>query len=392
MKNENPRRQSSANKRDGSNPGKIAPKRKKSLPDKGSVWRINSADSVDDAPRSRNRNTSKAGNIGRGKSKLGDDNKKTASKKNATGDNGRSQRAGNRTVKDDNGKNKSVFQYKNEDERYQRNTRTTTKRRTPDAKKGNHYDEKQKKIIVRGKKTGKDEVRLNKFIANSGICSRREADEFIHAGVITINGEVVTELGTKVKLTDDVRFNGQRLQGEKKVYILLNKPKGYVTTVEDPHADKTVMDLIEGACKERVYPVGRLDKNTTGVLLFTNDGELTKQLTHPSSNKLKVYHVFLDKKVTKNDLAKLTEGFDLEDGFIQADAAEYVEDEKAEVGLEIHSGRNRIVRRMFERLGYKVTKLDRVYFAGLTKKSLKRGEWRMLTPKEVNILKMGAFK
>ena len=259
--------------------------------------------------------------------------------------------------------------------------------------KSRQYDEnKPKKVIIRGKKTAKDEVRLNKFIANSGVCSRREADELIEAGVITVNGTVISELGAKVKLTDDVRFNGQRLQGEKKVYVLLNKPKGYVTTLEDPHADKTVMDLIEGACTERVYPVGRLDKNTTGVLLFTNDGELTKKLTHPSNRKVKIYHIFLDKKVNQDDLVKLVDGFDLEDGFAHADSVDYVDSDKSQVGVEIHSGRNRIVRRMFEHLGYKVIKLDRVYFAGLTKKNLKRGEWRILTPKEVSMLQMGAYK
>ncbi|MDR2938279.1 MAG: pseudouridine synthase [Prevotellaceae bacterium] len=236
-------------------------------------------------------------------------------------------------------------------------------------------------------------VRLNKFIANSGVCSRREADEYIENGEITVNGAVVTELGTKVLITDDIRWNGERLSGEKKVYVLLNKPKGYVTTVEDPHADKTVMDLIAGACKERVYPVGRLDKNTTGVLLFTNDGELTKQLTHPSYNKRKVYHAVLDKTFKKPDMEKLVKGIELEDGLAIADEVGYANlEDKCEVGLEIHSGRNRIVRRMFEALGYEVKKLDRVYFAGLTKKSLERGKWRVLTPKEVSMLKMGAYE
>jgi 23S rRNA pseudouridine2605 synthase len=237
-------------------------------------------------------------------------------------------------------------------------------------------------------------VRLNKFIANSGVCSRREADEYIQNGEITVNGEVVTALGTKVLPTDEIRWNGDKLSGEKKVYIVLNKPKGYVTTVEDPHADKTVMDLIAGACSERVYPVGRLDKNTTGVLLFTNDGELTKTLTHPSYSKRKVYQVTLDKTLKKPDMEQLVEGgVELEDGVALADEVGYTNmEDKTEVGLEIHSGRNRVVRRMFEALGYEVKKLDRVYFAGLTKKSLERGKWRLLSTKEVSMLKMGAYE
>jgi 23S rRNA pseudouridine2605 synthase len=236
-------------------------------------------------------------------------------------------------------------------------------------------------------------VRLNKFISNSGVCSRREADEYIQNGEITVNGVVVTTLGTKVLPTDEICWNGDKLSGEKKVYIVLNKPKGYVTTVEDPHADKTVMDLIAGACSERVYPVGRLDKNTTGVLLFTNDGDLTKTLTHPSYNKRKVYQVTLDKTLKKPDMEQLVAGVELEDGVAVADEVGYTNmEDKSEVGLEIHSGRNRIVRRMFETLGYEVKKLDRVYFAGLTKKSLERGEWRFLSPKEVSILKMGAYE
>jgi 23S rRNA pseudouridine2605 synthase len=211
--------------------------------------------------------------------------------------------------------------------------------------------------------------------------------------VITVNGQVVTELGTKVSPTDDVRFNGQRMREERKVYLLLNKPKDYVTSTDDPHAKKTVMELIAGACKERVYPVGRLDRNTTGVLLFTNDGDLTKRISHPSYNKKKIYHVFLDKRIRETDMRKLTEGFDLEDGFIKADAASYVDpDDKTQVGVEIHSGRNRIVRRMFEFMGYQIKKLDRVYYAGLTKKSLPRGHWRFLTEKEIKMLKTGAFE
>jgi 23S rRNA pseudouridine2605 synthase len=237
-----------------------------------------------------------------------------------------------------------------------------------------------------------ENVRLNKFIANSGICSRREADEYIKTGLVTVNGIIVTELGTKVKPDDDVRFNGQRLKGEKKVYLLMNKPKDYVTTMGDPHAKKCVIDLISTEkCKERVVPVGRLDKATTGVLLFTNDGDLAARLTHPSQNVKKIYHVFLDKYLKKTDFDALVNGITLEDGEIHADALSYVDDDMAQVGIEIHSGRNRVVRRMFEHLGYKVTKLDRVYFAGLTKKKLRRGAWRFLTEEEITFLKMGNF-
>ena len=238
----------------------------------------------------------------------------------------------------------------------------------------------------------KDEVRLNKFIANSGVCSRREADNFILAGVVTVNGEVVTELGTKVNIyTDDVRFNGERLKGEEKVYIVMNKPKGYVTTASDPHADKTVMDLLKG-CHTRVFPVGRLDKNTTGVLMFTNDGEIAEKLTHPSYDKKKIYQVSLDSKLKQEDYEKILSGIELSDGFIKADELEYIEeDDHRKLGIEIHSGKNRIVRRIFESLGYEVKALDRVYFAGLTKKGLKRGEWRFLSEGETNLLKMGAY-
>ena len=238
----------------------------------------------------------------------------------------------------------------------------------------------------------KDEVRLNKFIANSGICSRREADNFILAGVVTVNGEVITELGTKVNIsTDDIRFNGERLKGEEKVYIIMNKPKGYVTTASDPHADRTVMDLLKG-CESRVFPVGRLDKNTTGVLMFTNDGEIAEKLTHPSYDKKKIYQVSLDGKLKQEDFDKILSGVELPDGMIAADALEYIEeDDHRKLGIEIHSGKNRIVRRIFESLGYEVKALDRVYFAGLTKKGLKRGEWRFLTEGEANLLKMGAY-
>ena len=238
----------------------------------------------------------------------------------------------------------------------------------------------------------KEEVRLNKFIANSGVCSRREADNFILAGVVTVNGEVVTELGTKVNInTDDIRFNGERLKGENKVYIVMNKPKGYVTTASDPHADKTVMDLLKG-CPTRVFPVGRLDKNTTGVLMFTNDGEIAEKLTHPSYDKKKIYQVSLDSKLKQEDYEKILSGVELSDGMIAADELEYIEaDDHRKLGIEIHSGKNRIVRRIFESLGYEVKALDRVYFAGLTKKGLKRGEWRYLSEGETNLLRMGAY-
>ncbi|MBR4149683.1 MAG: pseudouridine synthase [Rikenellaceae bacterium] len=236
------------------------------------------------------------------------------------------------------------------------------------------------------------EIRLNRYIAQSGLCSRREADELIADGKVTVNGVVVTEMGTKVQQTDEVCVNESRVVSEKKVYILMNKPKGYVTTVEDDHATKTVMDIVKGACAERIYPVGRLDKNSLGVLLMTNDGDLTKTLTHPSFEKRKVYQVTLDKPLTKADMEQIVEGITLEDGFIQADEVSYVNESKKEVGIEIHSGRNRIVRRIFEHQGYTVTKLDRVLFAGLTKKNLKRGQWRFLTPQEVGMLKSGRYE
>ena len=238
----------------------------------------------------------------------------------------------------------------------------------------------------------KDVVRLNKYIANSGVCSRREADELIQAGVVTVNGEVVTELGVKVNIqTDDIRFNGERLKGEAKTYIVMNKPKGYVTTAGDPHADKTVMSLLKGI-PVRVFPVGRLDKNTTGVLMFTNDGEMAEKLTHPSFNKKKIYQVILDTPLKEEDRAQILSGIELSDGMIAADELEYVDaTDRKKLGIEIHSGKNRIVRRIFESLGYEVRALDRVYFAGLTKKGLKKGEWRYLTEGEINILRMGAF-
>lgn len=238
----------------------------------------------------------------------------------------------------------------------------------------------------------KDEIRLNKFIANSGVCSRREADTLIQAGVVTVNGEVVTELGTKVNVfTDDIRFNGERLKGEEKVYLVMNKPKGFVTTASDPHAEKTVMDLLKD-CEARVFPVGRLDKNTTGVLMFTNDGEIAERLTHPSYDKKKIYQVILDRELSKEDFDTILAGVMLTDGEVAADELEYIdENDHRKLGIEIHSGKNRIVRRIFESLGYNVRALDRVYFAGLTKKGLKKGEWRFLSEGEVNILKMGAY-
>ena len=238
----------------------------------------------------------------------------------------------------------------------------------------------------------KEECRLNKYIANSGICSRREADNFILAGCVTVNGNVVTELGTKINVTkDDVRFNGERLHGEEKVYIVMNKPKGFVTTTSDPHAEKTVMELLK-KCTARVFPVGRLDKNTTGVLMFTNDGEIAERLTHPAYDKKKIYQVSLDKDLTQEDYDKIMAGVTLSDGDVAADALDYIEEnDHRKIGIEIHSGKNRIVRRIFESLGYDVKALDRVYFAGLTKKNLKRGDWRYLTEGEVNILKMGAY-
>lgn len=233
-------------------------------------------------------------------------------------------------------------------------------------------------------------MRLNRYLANAGICSRREADNYIEAGVVTVNGKVVSTLGSRVvPSVDRVMFHDEPVKIERRVYILLNKPKDYVTTADDPHASKKVLDLVRGACGERIYPVGRLDRNTTGVLLLTNDGELTSKLTHPSFNKKKIYQVTLDKDVVDEDVEKITKGVTLEDGEIAVDEFSFVkDDDRRTVGVEIHSGKNRIVRRIFESLGYKVVKLDRVYFAGLTKKNLPRGKWRFLSEQEVNFLKM----
>ena len=237
---------------------------------------------------------------------------------------------------------------------------------------------------------GGDTIRLNRYIANAGICSRREADKLIAAGSVKVNGEVMTQMGYQVKPGDVVSYGGETLRTEAKRYFLMNKPKGYITTVDDPQERKTVMMLIDGACRERIYPVGRLDRNTTGLLLFTNDGEMAKKLTHPSSMVYKVYQVELNKAVTKEDMKRMLNGLELEDGTIQVDDVEYVEgmNDKRIVGVAIHSGKNRIVRRIFEHLGYEVHKLDRVIFAGLTKKDLPRGRYRELTDKEINYLKM----
>ena len=265
--------------------------------------------------------------------------------------------------------------------------------RTADYNPNAKYSMK-KQIEYKDILTDPDEpIRLNKFLANAGICSRCEADEFITAGVVSVNGVVVTELGTKVKRSDEIKFHDQPVNIERKVYVLLNKPKDCVTTSDDPQERKTVMDFVKGACKERIYPVGRLDRNTTGVLLLTNDGDLASKLTHPKYLKKKIYHVYCDKNVTKADLDQIVAGITLDDGEIHADAVSYASDtDKSQVGIEIHSGKNRIVRRIFESLGYRVIKLDRVYFAGLTKKGLRRGDWRYLTEQEVNMLRMGSFE
>lgn len=267
------------------------------------------------------------------------------------------------------------------------------RQRTPDYDPNAKYSQKKRIEYKEANIDPTVPVRLNKYLANAGICSRREADEFIQAGVVSVNGQVVTELGTKVLRTDDIRFHDQKVSMEKKVYVLLNKPKDCVTTSDDPQQRKTVMDLVKNACPERIYPVGRLDRNTTGVLLLTNDGDLASKLTHPKFLKKKIYHVFLDKKVTAHDMQQIATGITLEDGEVHADAIEYASaTDKSQVGIEIHSGKNRIVRRIFESLGYRVVKLDRVLFAGLTKKNLRRGDWRFLAEKEVDMLRMGAFE
>lgn len=273
------------------------------------------------------------------------------------------------------------------------NQRGGYRQRTPDYDPNAKYSLKKRIEYKEANIDPTVPLRLNKFLANAGVCSRREADDFIQAGVVTVNGQVVTELGTKVLRTDEIKFHDQPVTMEKKVYVLLNKPKDCVTTSDDPQQRKTVMDLVKGACPERIYPVGRLDRNTTGVLLLTNDGDMASKLTHPKFLKKKIYHVFLDKNVTAHDMQQIASGITLEDGEIHADAVEYASDtDKSQVGIEIHSGKNRIVRRIFENLGYRVMKLDRVLFAGLTKKNLRRGDWRFLTEKEVDMLRMGAFE
>ena len=272
-----------------------------------------------------------------------------------------------------------------------RNSNRGESKKKPDLKKKRTAGNRKKveKVDSGGKFSSDGMIRLNKFIANAGICSRRDADVLIESGVIKINGKTITELGTKVVPGDKVQYGNQTLKSEKKYYVLLNKPKGFITTTDDPYERKTVMSLVEKSCPERIYPVGRLDKETTGLLLFTNDGDLAKKLTHPKHNVRKMYHVYLNKDISKNDLKSLVEGLKLDDGMISADKAAYVDDKpKSEVGIELHSGKNRIVRRMFEHLDYRVVKLDRVIFAGLTKKDLPRGRWRFLTEKEINFLKM----
>ncbi len=254
---------------------------------------------------------------------------------------------------------------------------------------------KPKKIVRKGEKNeDPDLMRLNKYIANSGICSRREADRLIEAGAVSVNGQIVTELGTKVGPGDKVQYGDQTINREKPRYVLLNKPKGYITTVDDPEKRKTVMSLVAGACKERIYPVGRLDRNTTGLLLFTNDGTIAKKLTHPRYGIKKIYHVEIDKNLARADFVKITEGFKLEDELIRVDSIEYIGDgkDKKQIGIELHSGQNRIVRRIFEHFDYKVVRLDRVYYAGLTKKNLPRGNWRLLDEQEINLLKMISSK
>ncbi|HJD92845.1 MULTISPECIES: pseudouridine synthase [Bacteroides] len=267
------------------------------------------------------------------------------------------------------------------------------RRRTEDYDPNAKYS-KRKQIEYKQQFVDPNEpIRLNKYLANAGVCSRREADEFIETGAVTVNGEIVKELGTKVKRSDEVKFNGELVSIEKKVYVLLNKPKDCVTTMDDPQERQTVMDFVKNACDERIYPVGRLDRKTTGVLLLTNDGDLASKLTHPKYDKKKIYHVTLDRNIVKADLEKIAEGIELEDGLIKADEVGYTDEFKRnQVGIEIHSGKNRIVRRIFESLGYRVTKLDRVYFAGLTKKGLRRGQWRYLSEQEVSFLKMGSFE
>jgi 23S rRNA pseudouridine2605 synthase len=263
------------------------------------------------------------------------------------------------------------------------------------AKVGEKYKGKIKSAPVKREKTSDpDLIRLNKYIANSGVCSRREADKLIEAGAVSVNGKIVTELGTKIGPADKVQYGDQTIRREKPRYVLLNKPKGFITTMDDPDKRKTVMSLVANACKERIYPVGRLDRNTTGLLLFTNDGTIAKKLTHPRYGIKKIYHVEIDKNLTRADFLKITEGFKIEDDIIKVDQIEYIGDgkDKKQIGIELHSGQNRIVRRIFEHFDYKVLRLDRVYYAGLTKKNLPRGTWRLLEEHEINLLKMISSK
>lgn len=281
-------------------------------------------------------------------------------------------------------------------ENYQMKNKSSSKnesrsdKRFTKKRKSTYSGRNQKKISV---SWDDDTVRLNKFIAASGICSRREADDLIKAGLVSVNGKIITDLGVKVNPKDTVRYNGEKIKSERLVYVLLNKPKDFITTVKDPNATRTVLDLTRNACRERIYPVGRLDKNTTGVLLLTNDGKLTKTLTHPSYKKAKIYQVTLDKSLAKHHFNQILNGIELEDGLIKVDALSYTDvSDKKKIGIEIHSGRNRIVRRIFEHFGYRIRKLDRVYFAGLTKKGLTRGKWRFLSEREITMLKMGNYK
>ncbi len=299
-------------------------------------------------------------------------------------------RVGERIQQQDTRDNRYRKPYDNNENRENRNSYQQSGNRQP--KKLVKKKKPFKQIKYKENADPNAPIRLNKYLANAGVCSRREADEHILAGAVKVNGLVVNELGTKITRSDTVLFNDQPLTLESKVYVLLNKPKGFVTTTDDPENRKTVMDLVKSACQERIYPVGRLDRATMGVLLLTNDGDLASKLTHPKYEKRKIYQVWLDKPVAMEHMQAIADGIELEDGEIHADAISYVtEEDLSQVGIEIHSGKNRVVRRVFEKLGYRVIKLDRVYFAGLTKKNLSRGKWRYLTEQEVNMLRMGAF-
>lgn len=272
-------------------------------------------------------------------------------------------------------------------ERRSRNDRFQEGHKTKNIKTPGFEERYSKEERIAYKKSNPEKMRINKFISNSGVCSRREADTLISKGEIKVNGKVVTELGMTVTTNDTIEYQGKKLIPEKKVYMLLNKPKDTVTTSKDPEGRKTVIEIVRNACPERIYPVGRLDRNTTGVLLLTNDGDLSKKLTHPSFEAKKIYHVFLDKPLEPEDLESIKKGVELEDGLIKPDAVNYVDNDPMQAGIEIHSGKNRIVRRIFEHFDYRVEKLDRVFFAGLTKKNLPRGKWRFLSEKEVRFLK-----